>query len=116
MKEYAKQMEKIIEGSNNLVFLTWKDQKEGILFTENPAYKSKNRGDLSKAQQIQSEIGKVQTEIDRKNAEIKKLMEKERVFNAEIDKLQNEYENSKKKALDEGAALGFAGPVLREFV
>jgi len=116
MKDYAKQIEKIIEGSNNLVFVTWKDQKEGILFTENPAYKSKNRGDLSKAQQIQSEIARVQAEVDRKNAEIKKLMEKERLFNVEVEKLQSEYENSKKKALDEGAALGFAGPVLREFI
>lgn len=30
IKEYAKQMEKIIEGSANLVFVSWKDQQEGI--------------------------------------------------------------------------------------
>jgi uncharacterized protein YoxC len=30
IKEYAKQMEKIIEGSENLVFVSWKDQQEGI--------------------------------------------------------------------------------------
>lgn len=30
IKNYAKQMEKIIEGSENLVFVSWKDQQEGI--------------------------------------------------------------------------------------
>ena len=96
--------------------MTWKDQKEGILFTENPAYKSKNRGDLSKAQVIQHEIEMLGYEINIKNDEIKKLIDKEKVYLHEIDKLQVEYENSKKKVLDEGAALGYAGPVLREYI
>ena len=30
IKQYAKQMEKIIEESENLVFVSWKDQQEGI--------------------------------------------------------------------------------------
>ena len=30
IKEYATKMEKIIEGSENLVFVSWKDQQEGI--------------------------------------------------------------------------------------
>ena len=49
MLDYADTMDKIIEGSDNLVFATWKDQKEGIVFVENPAYKTKSKQDLSKA-------------------------------------------------------------------
>ena len=30
INQYAKQMEKIIEESENLVFVSWKDQQEGI--------------------------------------------------------------------------------------
>ena len=115
MKEYAHQMEKIIAGSANLVFVTWKDQKEGILFTENPAYKSKNVFDMTKVQQVQLELTEYQNEVNQKNKDIKKLLEKERLYLNEIERLKIEYEANKKKVLDEGASLGYAGPVLREF-
>ena len=32
-------MENIIDDTDNLVFVSWKDQKEGILFFDNKAYK-----------------------------------------------------------------------------
>lgn len=115
MKEYAKQMEKIIAGSANLVYITWKDQKEGILFTDNPAYKSKNLGDMTKVQKVQHEINQYQEEVSAKQKDIKKLLEKERMYLEEIERLKLEYEANKKKVLDEGASLGYAGPVLREF-
>ena len=115
MKKYTGQMEKIIAGSANLVFVTWKDQKECILFTENPAYKSKNVSDLTKVQQIQHEINVFQEELNAKNKDIKKLMEKERLYLDEIQSLKIDYQMNKKKVLDEGASLGFTSPVLREF-
>lgn len=31
-------MENILEDTDNLVFISWKDQKEGIEFVENPVY------------------------------------------------------------------------------
>ena len=115
MKEYAKQMEKIIAGSANLVYITWKDQKEGILFTDNPAYKSKSLADMTKVQKVQHEIQQYQEEVSSKQKDIKKLLEKERMYLEEIERLKLEYEANKKKVLDEGASLGYAGPVLREF-
>jgi len=32
-------MEKIMGDTDNLVSASWKDQKEGIIFVENPSYK-----------------------------------------------------------------------------
>ncbi len=34
-------MENIIEDTDKLVFVSWKDQKEGIVFLDNPSYKKK---------------------------------------------------------------------------
>ena len=115
MKLYAKQMEKIIAGSANLVFVTWKDQKEGILFTENPAYKSKSTSDLSKAQQIQYEINQYQEDINSKQKDIKKLQEKERVYNEEIEKLRIEVEKHKSDAFGFVQAFGNRENIVREF-
>ena len=115
MKEYSKQMDKIIAGSTNLVFVTWKDQKEGILFTENPFYKLKTVSDMTKAQRVQHEITLNEEELNLKHKEIKKLGEKKRMYTEEIERLKAELEVSKKKVLDEGASLGFANPMLREF-
>lgn len=41
-------MEKIIGDTDNLISVSWKDQKEGIVFVENPAYKQKIEKNLSK--------------------------------------------------------------------
>ena len=112
---YANQLERIIEGTDKLVFMTWKDQKEGIQFIENPAYKKKSDVELTKVQQIQAEIEKVEDDINKKSKEIDSLREKELYYINEIEKLENELEDGKALALDEGAALGFADTVVREF-
>ena len=67
MKKYAEQMEKIIEGADKLTFVTWKDQKEGILFVENPAYFNKNQVDIPKLQSLQNDIGKLNSNIGKQN-------------------------------------------------
>lgn len=115
MENYASTMEKIIEGADRLVFVTWKDQKEGILFMDNPCYKKKAQVDLSKAQFIQAEIDKLEADIVKKNREIGALQSKESYYAEEIERLKEELGDSKRKILDEGAALGFTEPVLKEF-
>ncbi len=108
-------MENIIQDSDNLVFVSWKDQKEGIFFIENKSYKKKTEADLSKAEQLQREIDNVEKDIKKKNEDITKLSDKETFYIDEIEKLNQEYEQAKTQALDEGHALGFAAPVLKEF-
>ena len=53
--------------------------------------------------------------MKKKQIEIQKLEDKEGVYLKEIQNLREEYEDNKKRVLDEGNALGFAEPVLREF-
>ena len=115
MKVYAKQMEKIIAGSANLVFVTSKDQKEGILFTENPAYKCKTTSDLTKAQQIEYEINQYQEEVNSKQKDIKKLQEKEKLYTEEIDRLRLEIEKNKSDAFGFVQTLGNRENIVREF-
>lgn len=112
---YAQKLEEIIQGTDKLVFATWKDQREGIKFVDNPAYNKKVEKDLSKAQRILSEIEKVEEDIKKKHQEITKLREKEIFYVEEVEDLEKELEQGKTEVLDEGAALGFAETVLREF-
>lgn len=115
IQDYAHQLETIIEGTDKLVFATYKDQKENIQFIDNPAYKKKSQGELTKAQQIQAEIAKVEEDIKKKEKDIDNLRSKESYYDKEIDQLEQELDVAKTRVLDEGAALGFAETVLREF-
>lgn len=115
IENYADQLEQIIDGTDRLVFMTWKDQKEGIRFVDNPAYKKKSEEELTKLQQIQVEIEKVENDIEKKSKEIDLLREKELYYMGEIEKLEHEFESARAVVLDEGAALGFAETVLKEF-
>lgn len=108
-------MEKIIEDQDNLVSVSWKDQKEGIVFVENPSYKQKVEKNLSKKEQLENEINNLKAEISQRTEEIEKLKEKEEKYIDDIQNLKDEYNENKKKVLDEGHALGFADTVLREF-
>lgn len=115
IQNYANQLENIMDGADKLVFITWKDQKEGIQFVDNPAHKKKINTDLTKTEQIQAEIAKVEEDIKKKAKEIDSLKEKESYYTGEIAKLETELEEAKTLVLDEGAALGFAESVLKEF-
>lgn len=112
---YAHQLERIIEGTDRLVFSTWQDQKECIKFIDNVAFKKRADKDLSKVQKIKLEIQKVEEDIKRKQQEINSLRDKEIYYIDEISKLEEEFAKGKIHILDEGAALGFADTVLREF-
>ena len=115
IQNYANQLESIIEGSDKLVFATWKDQRENIHFVDNPAYKKKIEGELTKAQQIEAEIANVQEDIGKKLRDVDNLREKATYYDNEIATLEAELSEAKTRVLDEGAALGFADAVLREF-
>ena len=57
----------------------------------------------------------MKAEISTRTEEIEKLKDKESKYIDEIQNLKNEYNENKKKVLDEGHALGFADTVVREF-
>ena len=115
IQNYAQQLDQIIEGGNKLVYATWRDQQEKIKFVENPAYKSKSPVDLSKAQRLQEEINKYEARVNQKRADISALRDKGSQYEKEIIQLEQDYERGRMTILDEGAALGFADTVLREF-
>ena len=63
IKQYAQQMENILEDTDNLVFISWKDQKEGIEFIENPVYQKKESNNLTKAEQLEQEIQNIERDL-----------------------------------------------------
>ena len=115
IRSHAAALETIIEKSDKLVVATWRDQRENIHFINNPAYKSRNDGELTKAQQIEAEIAKIEEDIIKKTKDVESLREKSSYYTNEIDILEGELAEAKTRILDEGAALGFADTVLREF-
>ena len=115
MKEYAKQMENIIHDPDSLNFITWKDQKDGILFCENPAYKAKNRDDLNLTAVLKEEINQLLYEVASKSNDIQKLFKKEKLYLEQLEKLKLEYQINKKKVVEEGSQFANTGHAFREF-
>ena len=70
MEKYSEQIEKIMDDSDNLVSASWKDQKEGIHFIENPSYKKRVEKNLSKKEQLENEINLLRGEIQQRSEEI----------------------------------------------
>lgn len=115
MAGYAEQLQQIIDGTDKLVHITWKDLQENIKFADNPAYKTSNHANLTKAQLVQTEIERYQKANNKVQAEIDLLKEKEGFYIKEVTRLERDVEFGKRKILDEVAALGFAEHVVREF-
>ncbi len=113
MKEYARQIEDMIKDDSVLGTITWQDQKEGILFSENPAYKSKDRKAGQNA--FKEQIKNLEFEVSHRTGEIQKLLKKEQVFLEQLEKLKSEYHFNKKRAMDEGVERGNTDPVFREY-
>ena len=53
--------------------------------------------------------------LKKKKSDITRLDGKEKFYLKEIETLKIEHEDNKKRVLDEGNALGFAKPVIRQF-
>lgn len=116
MKEYVSQMENIIKESSNLVFITWKDQKDGILFSENPGYKpKKSEEDVGQLTALKEEVQELQNDLAKKNGDIQKLLNKEKMYLEHLEKLKLEYQRNKKKIIDEGTLYGNNEAAFREF-
>ena len=116
IKQYAQTFEKIMDQTNKLVFVTWKDQQDGIIFVENPAFKSTAvKGDLSKGQQVQSDLTKLANEVEKNRKEIGLLKQKELGYSEELRRMKKQLDGAKSRKLDTGASLGFAENVLREY-
>ena len=116
MKEYVSQMENIIKESSNLIFITWKDQKDGILFSENPGYKpKKSEEDVGQLTALKEEVQELQNDLAKKNGDIQKLLNKEKIYLEHLEKLKLEYQRNKKKIIDEGTLYGNNEAAFREF-
>ena len=82
----------------------------------NPTYKNKNANmDMTKFQIMRQKIERLEKEIEKKKEDITRLDGKEKFYLKEIEQLKIEHEDNKKRVLDEGNALGFAKPVIRQF-
>lgn len=82
----------------------------------NPTYKNKNANmEMTKFQIMRQKIERLEEEIQKKKGDITRLDHKEKFYIQEIEHLKLEHENNKKRVLDEGNALGFAKPVIRQF-
>ena len=112
---YAEQLEKMGDNGSALKHLTWKDQKEGILFTDNPAYTRRAAPDLPAAELVQRDLDKLNAELEKQSAELEMLRRKEDAYIAEIEQLKQEYERTKKEVLEEGAVLADGEGVMREY-
>ena len=119
---YAEEMEKMIEHADQLKYITWKDQKEGILFIQNPLQtepEAVDGGDpdaFDESEEIlQQQIKKLMNGLERKNDELDKLKEKEIQYLKLIEDLNKEYDANKKRILDEGAGAGIGEGILKEF-
>ena len=115
MKEYAKQIQTLVQDHSGLLSISWKDQKEGIMFTENPCYRVKDTKNVEKKERLKAEITDLGFEVSSRLADIKKLTEKERMFLEQLDKLKMEFEDHKKRVLDEGREIESVGPIFREY-
>ena len=116
MNGIASKMERIIDQSDKLVFVTWKDQSEGIVFLQNPAYKSSYvKTDLSKGQKVQNDLTKLTEEVEKAKIDVESMKSKEELYRIEITKLKKTFESAKVKRLDPVASLGYAENVLREY-
>lgn len=113
MKEYAKQIEEMIKDDGMLGTITWQDQKEGILFSENPAYKAKDRN--ANQNNIKEQIKNLEFEVSHRANEIQKLLKKEQDYLEQMERLKAEYHLSKKRAINEGFERGNSEPVFREY-
>jgi hypothetical protein len=70
---------------------------------------------LQTADSLQGRIKKIDEEIKNISSAIDVLRSKELYYLNDIEVLKNDLDNIKVKVFDEGAAFGFAEPVLREF-
>ena len=88
--KYSENIEKVISETDKLTFATWSDQQRGILFVENPAFKSKYKGELTKHQEIERSLNSLMHSIESDKKELVVLQHKEKIFIKEIEKLSQE--------------------------
>lgn len=115
VKKYAQQIENMTNAEVAVKHVTWKDQKEGILFCDNPAYARKVPLDLPAAEIIQRDLDRLSAELLKQGVEMEALRRKEDAYIEEIERLRQEYEQKKKEVLEEGAVLADGDGVMREY-
>ena len=69
----------------------------------------------SRLEKLERDVGRLETDIDKKSKDLVKLDEKEKYFLDEIEKLRFEYEQTKRRVLEEGQALGLYDNLNRQF-
>lgn len=86
------------------------------MFIDNPTH----NGDVaelesSRLNHLHRDINKLEADIEQKNRDLTRLDEKEKFFLEEIEKLRFEYNQTKKKVLEEGRELGLYDRINRQY-
>ena len=115
INQYTDEMEKILGKGKRLQFVTWKDQKEGILFIPNPMHskRKKRRGD--KKEELKEELKKLKKKLIKKSDDIDDLKERLKIYLDTIERLNQEYEDNKKQIINENRFHVTGDQVTKEF-
>ena len=83
---------------------------------KNPFFEvDEEESDSSKLNLLNRDLKKLEIDIEKRTNDIVKLDDKEKFFLEEIEKLRFEHEQTKKRVLDEGKALGLYDTANRQY-
>ena len=86
------------------------------MFVANPTHNVEEAElESSRLNHLHRDITKLESEIEAKQRDLTRLDEKEKFFLEEIEKLRFEYNQTKKKVLEEGRELGLYDRVNRQY-
>ena len=115
VNSYADELEKILGKGKRLGFVTWRDQKAGILFVPNPMHTKRKRRRQDKKTELKTELKKLKKQLIKKSDDIDTLKEKLNIYLDTIDRLNQEYEENRKKIISDHRYNEPEGQVTREF-
>lgn len=116
VKMFQKKLEEVDEKGIDSLVASWKDQREGIEFMANPTHnREKPELESSQLNLLHRDISKLEEAIEQNNRDLTRLDQKEKYFLEEIEKLRFEYNQTKKKVLEEGRELGLYDKINRQY-
>ena len=87
-----------------------------IEFIANPTHNTEESElESSRLNHLHRDISKLENDIEQKTRDLTRLDEKEKYFLEEIEKLRFEYNQTKKKVLEEGRELGLYDRINRQY-
>ena len=86
------------------------------MFIKNPTHNNQEAElESSRLNHLHRDINKLEEDIEQKDRDLTRLEEKEKFFLEEIEKLRFEYNQTKKKVLEEGRELGLYDRINRQY-